>query len=212
MKYYEAYDKGQAIVKKFIDQLRGYGYADVISNNYPSQTDSGYRLTNSICLYFWKGNFGYSLSISDKNEHWKHNEVVDYDTFIATCEKIIPFVRNASVLECDYTKEFGEYLKLQGIIGVKNCQPQISEDYAIIGFHSEQYRIFLDRININATLNSTLAEPDDYDEDFPEKPEKEDYGYLESEIIKTILDSNLPDKYKFETIFEWNRIGLSIYD
>ena len=67
MTYWEANRKGQTIVKKFSDQLRGYGYADVIFRYYPSQTESGYRLSNSINIYFWNANYGYMLLISDKN-------------------------------------------------------------------------------------------------------------------------------------------------
>ena len=130
-----------------------------------------------------------------------------------TCEKILPFAKNTAILESDYTEALGEYLKKHVLPDVKVSLPRISESYANICFGNDQFHIFLHRRNVNATLNPAPCDPeDDYDEELPEKPDEEIYGRLKSEIITTITQSKLSNDYRYETVFEWDRIGLSIYN
>lgn len=211
MTYFEAYNKAQAIGRKFSEQLQEYGYKDVFFDKYPCKTESGdYRLSNSIHLYFWDETYGYMLSVYDINEQRKTDEAYNFDAFITICEKILSFVKNTSVLECDYTEAFGEHLKQLGIYAEKSGLSWISDEYANVFFHNSQFHIHLNQRNVNATL--TIKPDNDYDEDIPDKPDEETYSYIKSEIDKSILVGKLGNEYTYNTVFEWDCLLVSIYN
>lgn len=198
----ELLDKRLKTTKIFSDSLVKWGYtgANVEGLNICVTKSGERRLRDSVEILFWKGSYGYQLSVRDKSDAY------DLDGFVLACEKVLLFARDSKILQSNYESSFFQHLEKQGFINLKaSCTNRFDSYFSRANFWNDQYSIYLYRLNIDEALQPSETEDSDEEIEF-------DYSILTNEINKILDKCEIAGTYKSETTFLPDRLGVIIFN